>query len=185
MVHSLFLFTGAKLLIEAISENETLETLDITMNLITKHLLMEIVKARMDAPTSKLKVVICRDKTFANDKQIAEYLCNMAPADVDFKLELEHIKIKDDPNVVEWQEKHKEDLCERFLAFIRGRRIRMMDLFQKFGASGDLVLSVSKFCQGLEKLRKEMRMSDWEIRDLADYLRGKDGQIHCSYLTSL
>ena len=168
-----------------IPRNESLEYIDITMNTITKDIFIKIIQTRIGSSSSQLNTIVFRDKNFAIDQCIAEVVESASEALKNFKVCLEHIKVKDDERVREWQEKHREDLCERFLAYVHGRRIRMMDIFQKFGANGDLVLSVNKFLLGMEKLKKEMRMSDWEIYDLAQYFRGQDGKIHYSRLSSL
>lgn len=155
------------------------------MNPIRKDVLIWILQARAIATSSRLNTVVFRDKNFAVDPDVLSVSRRISERIDNFTVCLEHIKVRDNNQVREWQEKHREDLCERFLAFVRGRRIRMMDIFQKFGASGDLVLSVNMFLQGMEKIKKDLRMSDWEIYDLAQYFRSQDGQIHYSRLSSL
>ena len=46
-----------------------------------------------------------------------------------------------------------------------------------------MVLSRSQFIQGMETIKRDPKMSDWEIRDLAQHFGNKEGQIHYSYLS--
>ena len=168
-----------------IRKNESLKYIDITMNPISKNVFADIIEARLGSTSSQLTTIVFREKTFANDEDIASLVASATEAIRNFKVCLEHIKVKDNIKVRKWKEKHRDDLCEKFLAYVRGRRIKMMDIFQKFGANGDLVLSVNKFLHGMEEIKKDMKLSDWEVHDLAQYFQGQDGKIHYSRLASL
>ena len=120
-----------------------------------------------------------------NDEQLRDLSRDLETTNENFTLQLANVKVRDDHKVTEWQQKHNDELSERFLAFVRGRRIPLLDLFQKFGAGGDMVLSRTKFIQGMETIKKDIKMSDWEIRDLAQHFGNKEGQIHYSYLSSI
>ena len=168
-----------------IKRNESLKHIDITMNPISKSIFIEIIETRISTASSQLNKIVFRDKTFASDENIARVANSAVETLQNFEVCLEHIKVKDNIEVIKWKEKHRDDLCEKFLAYVRGRRLKMMDIFQKFGANGDLVLSVNKFLQGMNDLKKEMKLSDWEVNDLAQYFQDQDGKIHYSYLSSL
>ena len=168
-----------------LKKNESLKCIDITMNPMSKNTFIEIIQTRLISTSSKLNTIIFRDKTFVNDGEVVSIIEQATEATNSLKICLEHIKVKDNAKVIKWKEKHRDNLCEKFLAYVRGRRIKMMDIFQKFGANGDLVLSVNKFLLGMESLKKEMKLSDWEVYDLAQYFQGQDGKIHYSHLASL
>ena len=170
-----------------LKKNGSLQSLEITLNAVPRESIILLLETRLKNSRSALNELIYRDKCVKTIPRIKELLDSSTQSNQDFQFITEHKLLhKCNNNAKEWELKLQQKLLSDFYSFLENNDLRIVDVFQKFDKDGSFTVTVEEFIEGMDELKSEINITDWEIKQLAKALDNDgDGEIDYIEFTSV